>query len=677
MSRVVVKNLQDIESGDSASIEDIISHKLPFNPDLEYPEGSLGEAIKEAAAQEVANQLRQQIVDGDLLTAEMLNWRERTVADRLNDTANVKDYGAIADGSLHPLSERFLTLAAAQAIYPHVTALSQSIDWAAAQAALNSGTARVHFPGGTYVCTDNLTRNTSILLVGDGTTTIQFATGKQLLIAGELTPLPNLAANITPTSRSVSFASAPGLNAGDVFIAYNPTDYSWSPHRAYYRAGEYFRCHSVVGNVANIYGVPADIYAAADMQMYKMKQVQVGVEDINVIAGDGTIGTAMAIRFAVGVTLKNYRGSGGDSYQIEIDRCYQVDVYGGAGLNNSPFNDDEYGILISNSARVTIVGGGHSATRHAIGLGGGSGICCVPNRDVLITNAVITNSSGEIGAADMHGNNDRVIYSNCIILAQAHMAGRDTAYKGCVIYGRTAAADGLCIYATEIVGGVFTISDCEFVTYGDGSSFGYVHFAPAALLRQDVTLMIRGLTIRGGAGGSNARLVRGSVATGETNRFNVDIQGLRCELSQALCVLFVRCETSLTQPVISSGLIVDNIYGPAGMALIQDSGAAIASIQTRQMTQRGEVEIVTTVADNARPASPINFRYRYSKRPAVLIGAAGANGSVTTKIGGQAAVPVCYSADANTVRPAIVAPSGNFTSGVTALLSWQAGIGEI
>ncbi|WP_216075103.1 hypothetical protein, partial [Acinetobacter baumannii] len=57
----------------------------------------------------------------------------------LNDTANVKDYGAIADGAYHPLSERFATLADAQVVYPHATALTDSIDWAACQAALNSG----------------------------------------------------------------------------------------------------------------------------------------------------------------------------------------------------------------------------------------------------------------------------------------------------------------------------------------------------------------------------------------------------------------------------------------------------------------------------------------------------------------------------------------------------------
>lgn len=48
-----------------------------------------------------------------------------------------EQFGAIGDGTAHPLSERFGTLAAAKAVYPHVTALTQTIDWAACQGAEN------------------------------------------------------------------------------------------------------------------------------------------------------------------------------------------------------------------------------------------------------------------------------------------------------------------------------------------------------------------------------------------------------------------------------------------------------------------------------------------------------------------------------------------------------------
>lgn len=87
--------------------------------------------------------------------------RARDVLTKLREVSvSVKDFGAIADGTVHPLSERYATLAEAQAVYPHATALTDTIDWAAAQAAvtyvgnLSTSGARggwVEFTPGSYV----------------------------------------------------------------------------------------------------------------------------------------------------------------------------------------------------------------------------------------------------------------------------------------------------------------------------------------------------------------------------------------------------------------------------------------------------------------------------------------------------------------------------------------------
>lgn len=69
-------------------------------------------------------------------------------------------YGAIGDGTSHPLSERYASLAAAQAVYPHATALTQTIDWAAIQACSNAATPgdMIHLGNGyDYYCNDSLT----------------------------------------------------------------------------------------------------------------------------------------------------------------------------------------------------------------------------------------------------------------------------------------------------------------------------------------------------------------------------------------------------------------------------------------------------------------------------------------------------------------------------------------
>lgn len=87
----------------------------------------------------------------------------RPVQAVLRDQAfNPKDFGAIGDAQYHPLSEKYATLAAAKAVYPFVTALTQSLDWAGIQAALNAAAANdnirgaVLLPLGYYVLTDSI-----------------------------------------------------------------------------------------------------------------------------------------------------------------------------------------------------------------------------------------------------------------------------------------------------------------------------------------------------------------------------------------------------------------------------------------------------------------------------------------------------------------------------------------
>jgi hypothetical protein len=84
---------------------------------------------------------------------------------------NVRNYGAVADGSSHPLSGYYGTLAAAQAVYPHATALTQEIDWAAIQGALNAARTGlngrvVYAPSGNYYLNANLSIPEGVTLKG-------------------------------------------------------------------------------------------------------------------------------------------------------------------------------------------------------------------------------------------------------------------------------------------------------------------------------------------------------------------------------------------------------------------------------------------------------------------------------------------------------------------------------
>lgn len=82
------------------------------------------------------------------------------LSNKLKYVINTEEFGAIADGNLHPLSERYTTLAEAQAFFPFVTSLTQSIDWAAGQAALYAAEffpCRVEWKPGIHVLTNTYT----------------------------------------------------------------------------------------------------------------------------------------------------------------------------------------------------------------------------------------------------------------------------------------------------------------------------------------------------------------------------------------------------------------------------------------------------------------------------------------------------------------------------------------
>jgi hypothetical protein len=55
--------------------------------------------------------------------------------------ADAPPFQAVGDGTSRPLAQRYSTLAAARADYPHATALTDELDWAAIQGAINRATA--------------------------------------------------------------------------------------------------------------------------------------------------------------------------------------------------------------------------------------------------------------------------------------------------------------------------------------------------------------------------------------------------------------------------------------------------------------------------------------------------------------------------------------------------------
>jgi hypothetical protein len=100
---------------------------------------------------------------------------EISVTDVRYPYYNALRYGAIGNGASHPLSGIYGTLAAAQAVYPHATALTDELDWAAIQAACENGRAQakgavVALPtvADSYICNKQVTSYAKLAVEGQG-----------------------------------------------------------------------------------------------------------------------------------------------------------------------------------------------------------------------------------------------------------------------------------------------------------------------------------------------------------------------------------------------------------------------------------------------------------------------------------------------------------------------------
>jgi hypothetical protein len=580
---------------------------------------------------------------------------QRTVTGKLQESVSVKDFGAVGDG---------------------VT--NNSAAFIAARTA--AAGKRIYVPSGHYKLNQALTSSEDLILEGDGNSTILDFTGTitggsyALEATGTATQIQGLGASATVGTYTVTFASAPSLAIGDVFVIYNPTGSSWSAFRANYYAGEWCEVESISGNVVTVRNQLYDTYTAVSVNVYRIASPKVSLKNFE-IRGT-TVEGLICPRLCIAPFIENVKGTHANDSVVYLDRCFKPTVVN-SDMSNVGDGGDDYGIVIGSSQHARIINGNIYARRHAVSTGGAANICDVPVRDARIIGATLKNDTASgVFCADFHGNTEDSSYIDCTIYGGAAWQGKDIEYVNCTI---TADTGGRVIYSAEIKGGKFALKGCKLITHVDPSatSRGIVDIGgnnspvtsnttlPATFIIENCELYARNLSAI-----TSFVTFKNSGATVKTN-FVID--GVKANINTLGQILYTANSAGTAN---SDFVIIDRIAGfPTGVFLHNSLSNAYVNFPHRCQKQTGSLSITATSGTNNTIASYSNFKYVYPRTPVAFVSTAG---SFTVFNGNKPILANIFDLDTARIRPVIsTGDAVNWTATNTVLFGWSVEINDI
>lgn len=468
---------------------------------------------------------------------------------------------------------------------------AEALAWSASYGSLRVGageTVKIDSPLGLAAPT--------VRVSGAPGSTLDMSGGGTIVLNPGISALPDLSQNIDRGATVVSFATSHGLAEGDVFLIYNPTNYSQAPFRTYYRAGRMFRVAAVLSTTqVRIFGTARRTFVAANFDVYKLNGGPCEIEGVTIIPP--TSGIPLQIDGFNGVRLKNITcEAGAADTAIDLWRCYDVHI---EGLRSTVLNGDAYPVVLANCQKGAIVAPtGQYSSRHCIAFGGRDDDGCVPTADFTVFGAVMDNvSSNGIGAADIHGGCEDITYDNCV-LEGANIAGRNPTLRNCTIYGRSpqSYADGNIIYGSEIVGGTYTIENCRLITSGDNVNFGSVAF-DISKRTEPLSFVLRNNTFENdGSNPATMRLLHLLVGGGTppVPAVRIEIDGLYCRSPSLGQVISLEGTNDMTATLSGEvrNLSVPSGAMPVGASIVANYGLPIRFPGVAKGTQsRGDTSV--------------------------------------------------------------------------------------
>lgn len=277
------------------------------------------------------------------------------------------------------------------------------------------------------------------------------------------------------TQKGITSLSVDGVQEGDTLCFYNPSDFSWSGYRNYYRSGEFVKVVRYSDGVAYFNGGTKAAYPSGT-QVYKLKTKKVSVSGTFVFNFPSYDKTAMAMQFEQ-VADGNFDNlvvtSHTAPYAVQFKRCFNLTGKGMRLTQESPSVSFglEYACYICNSQNIDFEGI-FCAERHSVTVTGNDEICGIVNRSISVNasggGAIMTTGQGGVAAADWHGNTEKCRYGGYI--QGLACGGSKNSASGAHIDHIPNTPAWPNILATELKSIEFDLSNIHVTGVGDPSS---------------------------------------------------------------------------------------------------------------------------------------------------------------------------------------------------------------
>lgn len=528
----------------------------------------------------------------------------------------------------------------------------------------------IKLSAGSVKINSSILSSANLILFGDGDSCVIDATsisGSALHVTGSLSALPSIA-NVSSGAFSVVFSSSHGLVAGDCFIIYNPTNSSFSGFRTYYRAGEFCEVESVSGLTVNLKNPLYAAYTGASVSNYKITSGVVSLNNFKIIGSSSCIQIDLNIRPLV----QNVTGCGPSDSIIYFNKCIYPQAIS-CHIDNKGTGGDDYGIVFGNCQHGKVVSSDIYSRRHAVATGGDASVCCVPCRDIRVSLSTLKNDKNSgVHCADMHGNTEDSSYDNCSIYGGCSWQGKNNHYRNCKIY---AMSIGTVQYASEILGGAFSLENCELYSFVDPSAYtrGMIDIGGNTSVLTASTVLPSVFIVK------DCKIF-GSNFSGTTSLLyaRVDGSSVSVDLEFSSNNIAVNDMGQAILGSVSSGgtspnyIIVDKCQGIPQSKILANLSGGFATAPMRMQSCSG-VSSLTTNAGVASKATNITFRYTYPKAPIVYLTKSAANYN-----GNRVGIPVANSTTTTGANIGIYTDDATAFSVSTAFdLNWLAGINEV